>query len=167
MTSVSTRADVTIQTLHTTPMPYDPNLILENSASRARLRALFARLTDAQYDIPLDSDWTVGTALAHVAVFDSRALEIIDLWSKNGVAPSPSDVDVLNAALLPFLRALPPAAISKLVIDLAEKLDAKLAALPDSVLDQFDTVAQHPFSLSRANHRNEHIDQIQRVLKAS
>lgn len=146
-------------------MPYDPTLIQENTASRERLRALLAQLDDSQYNISLDADWTVGTALAHVAVFDSRALAILRQWERAGVAPSPNDVDIINAALLPFLCELPPASISKLVLESAEKLDAKLAAVPDAVLDQFETVAEHPFSLSRAKHRNEHIDQIKAALK--
>ena len=146
-------------------MPFSVTLAQENTASRERLRSLFSRLDDSQYNIPLDADWTVGTALAHVAVFDCRAFEILQQWERAGVAASPNDVDIINAALLPFLRELSPASISKLALDYAEKLDTKLAAVSDAVLDQFDTVAQHPFSLSRAKHRNEHIDQIEQALK--
>jgi hypothetical protein len=145
-------------------MPYDPSLIESNAASRVRLRALLARLAPSQYNIPLDREWTVGTTLAHIAVFDARAIQILDRWAEQGVAPSPNDPDIINAALIPFLRALPPDSISKLALDLAEALDAKLAALPDSVLDQFETTAARPFNLSRAYHRNEHLDQIEAAL---
>ncbi|TAH52666.1 MAG: DinB family protein [Chloroflexota bacterium] len=148
-------------------MPYDPVLIQENDASREKLRALFARLNDSDYAIPLDDGWTIGTTLAHIAVFDSRALEILGRWEREGVAPSPNDADMINAALLPFLRALPPAEISKLALKFADALDAKLAVLPDSVLDQFETTAQHPFNLSRAKHRNEHFEQIERALNSA
>ncbi len=141
-------------------MPYDPTLIEQNNASRAGMRALFEKLSDAHYAIPLDNDWTIGTTLAHVAVFDSRAIQILNRWEREGVAPSPNDVDVINAALIPILRALPPASIKTLVLELAETLDAKLAALPDNVLEQFETVGGKPFNLSRAKHRNEHIEQI-------
>lgn len=145
-------------------MPYDPKLISENNASRERLSALLARLTDAQYDIQLDTDWTIGTALAHIALFDRRAIEILDLWERQGVAPSPNDPDIINAALFPFLRELSPAAIRKFSLEYAETLDAKLAVLPDAVIDQFVTVGDHPFNLSRAKHRNEHFDQIEQAL---
>lgn len=145
-------------------MPYDPNLVSANDASRQELRALLAELTDAQYNIPLDTDWTIGTTLAHIALFDRRAIEILELWERQGVAPSPNDPDILNAALLPFLRELSPAAIKKLSLESAETLDAKLAVLPDSVIDQFVSVGDHPFNLSRAKHRSEHFAQIHKAL---
>lgn len=146
-------------------MPYDSALIQQNNASRASLRALFGKLTDAQYALPLESDWTIGSTLAHVAVFDARAIQILDRWEREGVSPSPNDVDIINAALVPFLCALPPASIRSLALEFAETLDAKLAALPDSVLDQFETVGGKPFNLSRAKHRNEHIEQIEQALR--
>lgn len=146
-------------------MPYDPTLISENTASRERLRALLDRLTDAQYNIQLDTDWTIGTTLAHIAVFDRRAIEILDHWEKHGMAPSPNDPDIINAALLPFFRELPPVAIKKFALEFADTLDAKLTTLSDKVIEQWVTVADHPFNLSRAKHRNEHFEQIERALE--
>lgn len=145
-------------------MPYSPELIQTNDTSRAALRALLANLTDAQYKIVLDADWTVGSTLAHVALFDHRALRILERWEREGVAPSPNDTDIMNVAVLPFLQALAPADIARMVNDFAEALDAKLAALPDAILDQFETTGGKPFNLSRAKHRNEHIEQILRAL---
>ncbi len=145
-------------------MPYDPILSSQNNASRERMRALFARLDESQYALPLGNDWTIGTALLHVAVFDRRAIEILERWERDGVSPSPNDADIINAALLPFLRALPTSAIPNLALEFADALDAKLAALPDAVLDQFETTAAHPFNLSRAAHRNEHLEQIEQAL---
>lgn len=145
-------------------MPYSPELVQANTASRERLRALFARLNDAQYTISLDEDWTVGTALAHVAFFDRRAIDILGRGERESISDSPTDIDILNRALLPFLRALSPAAISKLTLETAETLDAKLAALSDNLLDQIAALPESPFSLDRSEHRNEHIDQIETVL---
>jgi hypothetical protein len=90
----------------------------------------------------------------------------LNRWEREGVSPSPNDVDVINAALIPFLRALPPVAIKNLTLELAETLDARLAALPDSILDRFETTGGKPFNLSRAKHRNEHIEQIESALAA-
>lgn len=146
-------------------MPYSKELIQANDASRAALRALLAKLTDAQYKIILDADWTVGSTLAHVALFDRRALEILNRWERVGVAPSPNDTDMMNAAVLPFLKAIPPAEIARMVVEFADALDAKLAAMPDAILDQFETAGGKPFNLSRAKHRNEHIEQITRALE--
>lgn len=145
-------------------MPYDVTLVRENDLSRERLRELFARLTDAQYAIAPENAWTIGSTLAHVAVFDRRAIEILNRWEREGVAPSPNDPDIINGALAPFLRELPPAAISRLAMEFAEILDAKLAALPDAVLDEFESKGGAPFRLSRASHRNEHVEQIEAVL---
>lgn len=145
-------------------MSYDPILISQNNASRERLRDLLDRLADSQYNIPLDTTWTIGTALAHIALFDRRAIEILERWERQGVAPSPNDPDIINAALLPFLRELPPSAIRKLALESAEMLDAKLAELPDAVIEQFVSVGDHPFNLSRAKHRNEHFEQIDQAL---
>lgn len=145
-------------------MPYDPILISQNNISRERLRDLLDRLADSQYNIQLDTTWTIGAALAHIALFDRRAIEILELWERQGVTPSPNDPDIINAALLPFLRELPPTAIKKLAMESAETLDAKLVALPDDVIEQFVSVGDHPFNLSRAKHRNEHFEQIERAL---
>lgn len=145
-------------------MPYPAEFVQANVASRAALRALLAKLTDAQYKIVLEGDWTVGSTLAHVALFDHRALNILQRWEREGVAPSPNDTDMMNAAVLPFLQVIPPAEIARMVNEYAGALDAKLAALPDSILDQFETAGGKPFNLLRAKHRHEHIEQITRAL---
>ncbi len=145
-------------------MPYPTEFSQANDASRAALRALLAKLNDAQYKIVLDDDWTIGSTLAHVALFDRRALEILKRWERQGVAPSPNDIDMMNAAVLPFLQALAPADIARMVIEFADALDAKLASLPDTILDQFETQGGKPFNLLRAKHRNEHIEQITRAI---
>lgn len=145
-------------------MPYPTEFIQANDASRAALRELLAKLTDAQYGIVLEGDWTIGSTLAHVALFDHRALHILQRWEREGVAPSPNDTDIMNVAVLPFLQALPPAAVARMVNEFADALDAKLASLPDTILDPFETTGGKPFNLSRAKHRNEHIEQITRAL---
>lgn len=145
-------------------MPYPAEFVQANDASRTALRALLAKLTDAQYKIVLEGDWTVGSTLAHVALFDHCALNILQRWEREGVAPSPNDTDMMNAAVLPFLQVIPPAETTRMVIEYAGALDAKLAALPDRILDQFETAGGKPFNLLRAKHRNEHIEQITRTL---
>lgn len=145
-------------------MPYPAELVQANNESRARLHALLARMTDADYAIPLDADWNVGTALAHVAVYDFRVIEILNRWESVGVAFSDIDVEVFNPTVLPFFRELSPPAIKKLTLEAADACDAKLENLSDAIFDQYATTGGSAFALSRANHRNEHIDQIQAVL---
>ena len=57
--------------------------VTENSAQRARLRALVDRLTDAELARPLDAGWTVAAVLAHVAFWDQRALTLIERWERD------------------------------------------------------------------------------------
>jgi hypothetical protein len=146
-------------------MPYDSELVTTNKISRERLRDLMARLSGEQYSLPLDSDWTVGTALAHIAFYDRRAIDILEKWEREGAAPSDNDPEIINAALMPFLRLMPPAPIGRLALEYAEILDAKLPMLSDDILESWNTVLEHPFNLSRAKHRNEHLDHIEEALK--
>ena len=50
--------------------------VTENSAQRARLRALVDRLTDAELARPLDAGWTVAAVLASLAVFAPAAVAV-------------------------------------------------------------------------------------------
>lgn len=76
-------------------MPYDPALVEQNNASRARLRTL-AALDEALYQLPVgDGDWRIGTALAHIAFWDRRALYLIDRWEREGLVEQALAADKL------------------------------------------------------------------------
>jgi hypothetical protein len=142
----------------------------ENDAERERLRTLGARLSDDELSRPMPAGWTVAAVFAHLGFWDARAIALLDKWGR-GVAPSPADdepadVDWLNDAVKPLGLALPPREAARLALRLAEEADGKVAALSDAMLATI-RAAGSPINLSRADHRREHLDDIERALGAS
>jgi hypothetical protein len=138
-----------------------------NNAERARLKALVERLSDEELSRPMPAGWTVAAVLAHMAFWDGRALALMNKWD-SGVAPSaadyePVDVSWLNDAAKPLCLALPPRTAARLALQLAEETDRRAEALSDELLAQI-VAAGTPFNLSRASHRQEHLDEIERHL---
>ncbi len=145
----------------------DRSHIAGNNAARERLKALVARITDEELSRPLPGGWTIAAALAHMAFWDARGLHLMDKW-ESGVAPSqvdfePEEIDWINDAAKPLCLALPPRAAAELALQLAEETDRRVEAMSDSLVEQMMAVGQ-PFNLSRANHRNEHLDEIEASL---
>jgi hypothetical protein len=150
-------------------MPLERAHEAENDAERERLRALVARLSDDELRRPMPAGWTVAAMLAHIGFWDARAICLLDKWGR-GVAPSaadyePEDVDWINDSAKPLCLALPPRDAARLALRLAEEADGKVAALSDAMLATIQT-AGSPFNLSRAEHRREHLDDIERALSA-
>jgi hypothetical protein len=67
------------------PMPLDRSFIERNRASTNRIRALVARVTDAELHHPVGEHWTVAITLAHLALWDRRMLYLLDQteWKHN------------------------------------------------------------------------------------
>ena len=141
----------------------DQTIIAGNDASRRRLRAALDRLQVADYGRTLPDGWTVGATLGHLTFWDRRALILLQKLERTGLTPSPSDVDTLNDALLPQWAAVPPAAVARLILETADAVDGKIAALSDAHVAAI-LAAGTPFMLDRAKHRNEHLDEIERLL---
>ncbi len=143
--------------------------VAENDAERERLRALVERLSDEELQRPMPGGWTVATVLAHAGFWDARAIALLDRWN-GGAEPSssdlePGDVDWINDATRPLCLALAPRAAAELAVRLAEESDGKVAAMSDAMLAKFEA-AGSPFNLSRAIHRHEHLDEIERALSS-
>jgi hypothetical protein len=141
----------------------------ENDAERERLTSLVRRLADEELGRPMPAGWTAAAVLAHIGFWDARAIVLLDKWG-GGVEPSatdyePEDVDWINDAAKPLCLALPPRTAVQLALRLAEEADAKVAALSDAMLAEI-RAAGSPFNLSRADHRREHLDDIERALSA-
>jgi len=139
----------------------------QNDAERERLRALVARLSDEDLGRPMPADWTVAAVLAHIGFWDARALFLLDKWGR-GAEPSsaddePEDVDWINDAAKPIFLALPPRVAAQLALRLAEEADGKVQAQSDEMLDRI-RAAGSPLDPMRANHRKEHLDDIERAL---
>ena len=141
--------------------------ISENNFERQRLQALVDRLSDEELSRPMSAGWTVAAVLAHLAFWDGRAIYLIDKW-ESGVAPSAADhepqhIDWVNDAAKPLCLARPPRTAAQLALQLAEEADRRVAALSDDLVAQ-NVAAGRPLNLSRAHHRKEHLDDIERAL---
>ena len=143
--------------------------VAENNTERERLKALVARLSDAELSRPMPAGWTVAGVLAHMAFWDARALYFMNRWA-SGIAPSPADhepgdVNWINDSAKPLCLALPPRTAAQLALQLAEETDQRVAALSDEIVAQMIAIGP-PFNLSRASHRGEHLDEIEQALSA-
>jgi uncharacterized damage-inducible protein DinB len=149
-------------------MAADRAYVAENDAERERLRTLVTRLSDEELRRPMPGGWTVAAVLAHIGYWEARAIYWLDRWGR-GVAPAPSEpenVEAVNEAAKPLCLALPPRAAAQLALRLAEEADGKVQALSDEVLAQVRATGAPPFHLSRALHRKEHLDDIERAFTA-
>ena len=148
-------------------MAVDRSYVAQNDAERARLKALLAR-SDADLARPLPEGWTVAGVLGHLAFWDQRVLVLFEQWEKTGQAPpgySQDDVDWINDAAKPMLLAVPPRHAAQLTLAIAEAVDAKVAGLSEDLVRR-NAASETPINLLRAEHRREHLDEIEAVLRA-
>jgi hypothetical protein len=139
----------------------------ETDAERERLRSLVARLSDDDLRRPMPGGWTVAAVLAHAGFWDARAIYWLDQWGPDGEpsAYEPENTEAVNESAKPLCLALPPRAAAQLALRLAEEADGKVKALSDAMLVKIRAVGDPPFNLSRASHRKEHLDDIERALR--
>ena len=138
-----------------------------NETARQRLIALTRTLTEADCARPVGPDWTVASALAHLAFWDRMSLGrwrlALRLGELRPVDLAPSLPDLLNDGLLAEWLAVPGPAAAELAIAAATELDTLIAGLSDeSVQAAID--AGHVRQISRSRHRNEHLDEIENAL---
>jgi hypothetical protein len=141
-------------------MPYAE----ENDAERNHLIALTSRLTDEQLGHALAAGWTVSAVLAHLAFWDQRALVLLNKWQTEGVGPSPIDTDIVNEVVRVHCLAIAPRTAAQLAISCAAAIDRRIQELdPD-----FAATVQRDgktVRLNRADHRREHLHQIEQALQ--
>lgn len=138
----------------------------ENARSLERMRALVERLSDDDLASPAGGGWTVADVLGHMAFWDGRAFEL-GRRIQRGVPFSPSDdepedVDWINDAMHPLIRAIPSRDVVALALRRAEETDELMATLPPDRLYPNDP--KSPVNAPRASHRGEHLDQIEASL---
>ena len=146
-------------------MAADRSYIAENDRERLRLEALVDKLDDAALSRPMPAGWTVAGVLAHLAFWDQRIVTFIDLL-KGGVkipAEDPIAVEWINEAAKPAQLALTPRRAATLAVVTARAIDQAVATLSDELLAK-NAAAGGPINLRRAEHRREHLDEIERVL---
>jgi hypothetical protein len=152
------------------PMATDRSYVTENQTQLARLEALVSKLGDRELSRPLEAGWTVAGVLAHLAFWDYRIVTLLDAWGADGRGTPPpayheAAVNWINDAGKPLCLGLPPRTAVRMAIDAAVAADQRVAALTDAALAA-NTAAGSPISVRRAEHRREHLDEIERALAA-
>jgi Mycothiol maleylpyruvate isomerase N-terminal domain len=146
-------------------MAADRSYIAENDRERRRLEALVGKLDDTTLSRAMPAGWTVAGVLAHLAFWDQRIVTFIDLL-KRGVkipAEDPIEIEWINEAAKPTQLALPPRRAATLAVDTARAIDQAVATLSDELLAR-NAAAGSPINLLRAEHRREHLDEIEQML---
>jgi hypothetical protein len=147
-------------------MPADAPYNERNRKERERMRALIERMSDDDLRRPANEHWTVAALLLHIGFWDARNRWLSDRI-RSGIAFTSSDVEPhdvtwVNDSMRPFLHAIAPRDAARLALRLAEEADAGVASLPPE-----RTWPADPTSLVnpvRAEHRAEHLDQIEAAL---
>ena len=150
-------------------MPVDRSYVADNDTERERLRVLIKRLSEQDLARPMEAGWTVAGVLAHLAFWDQRIVVLLDEWERRGPSWTPPlenepDVDWINDAGKPLCLALPPRAAADLALSVAETVDRRVAAVSGAIIDANARLAT-PLNWRRAQHRREHLDEIERTLR--
>jgi uncharacterized damage-inducible protein DinB len=141
-----------------------------NARELDRMRALVARLSDAELAAAANDSWTIAGVLAHIAFWDAHALGLVQkLQRGESFTPDdqePEDVDWINDATRPLIHAIPPRAAADLAVRLAEETDGAIASLPPELLAHtWPSDPASPLYSVRAEHRSEHLDDIEAALR--
>jgi hypothetical protein len=148
------------------PTAVDRSYVADNAAELRRLKSLVERLSDADLARPTPGGWTVAASLAHVAFWDQRVLFWLERWDRGETPRSldHADADWINDAGKPILLALPPRTAARLAVEIAERVDRRLATLSDERIAA-NHAAGEPILLVRAHHRKTHLDEIEQILR--
>ncbi len=146
----------------------DRSYVAQNNRERDRLRALVARLSDQELSRPLEAGWTIAGVLGHLAFWDQRIQVLLERWQREGAGGQPrpenaADVHWINDAAKPLILALPPRRVAELAVAIAEAVDRAVETLPDQLVAE-NAAAGGPINLQRAEHRREHLDEIEQAL---
>jgi Mycothiol maleylpyruvate isomerase N-terminal domain len=147
----------------------DRSFVEKNRRELERLRKLVERLDDRGLQAHVNEHWTVAGVLGHVAFWDLRALQLAErLASGEDLSPDDAeegDVDWINDAMRPLLHAIPPRALAEIALRTAEDTDERVASLDAHKLPRlWPTDPASPLNPSRADHRGEHLDEIEKAL---
>ncbi len=88
---------------------------------------------------------------------------LVERWRRQGVVRSDADVDVINDAAKAQWLALQPRVAAQQAVEAARACDAALDAARGELIAQIVAIG-YPINVSRAVHRREHLDEIERAL---
>ena len=151
-------------------MTTDRSYIAENEAQLARMRELVESMSDEELAESMPADWTVAGVLAHLAFWDQRVTTLVDRWGPDGTGTPPDSpgsydeeaVDWINDAAKPLILALPPRVAAQVAVDAALAADTRVAALSDELLAINERTGLYINPL-RADHRSEHLDEVEQM----
>jgi hypothetical protein len=151
-------------------MAADRSYAAENEAQLARMRDLVESMSDEELAEPMEAGWTVAGVLAHLAFWDQRVTTLVDRWGPDGTGTAPDSpgsydeeaVDWINDAAKPLILALPPRIAAQVAVDVAAATDSRVAALSDELLAENERTGFYINPL-RADHRSEHLDEIEEM----
>jgi DinB superfamily len=146
-------------------MAADRLYIAENDRERHRLEALVGKLGDAALGRAMPAGWTVAGVLAHLAFWDQRIVVLTELLKRGVTVPmeDPVQVEWINDAAKPMQLALAPRRAATLAVETARAADHAVATLSDELLAK-NAASGSPINVLRAEHRREHLDEIELVL---
>jgi hypothetical protein len=150
-------------------LPADRSYIARNDKERARLKAIVARSSDADLARPMPAGWTVAGVLMHAAFWDQRIIVLLGLWQGQGIEPRPElaeDVGWMNDSMKPLLLAVPPRKAAEVAVAIAEETDALVARVTDELIARNIELGDSGINLSRADHRGEHLEEVERLLQS-
>jgi hypothetical protein len=144
-------------------MKFDQSFIELNRASTERMRALAARLTDAQLQTRVGEHWTVAIMFAHLAFWDRRVMYVLDKTEHDGKVFIP-EIDIfVNDLSLPLWAAIPPRDAARIAIGTAETLDKRLEEFSPALLEEIFKYNKR--WVIRALHRGEHLNEAEAAVK--
>lgn len=148
-------------------MPVDRSYVDANRAALDRLKGFVEKASDADLEHPMEAGWTVASVLAHMAFWDQRVVACVDAWRPDGSGPVPTyyddAVDWINDAAKPLISALAPRVAARVTVEAAEAADRAVAGLSDELSARNESLGWL-VNPDRADHRLEHLDEIERTL---
>jgi hypothetical protein len=146
----------------------DRSFVTQNARELERLRGLLSRLSDEDLGAMVNEYWTVAGVLGHMTFWDGRALFLVGKLERGEPFTAsdgePENVDWINDATRPLIHAIPPREAAELALRMAEDTDRAVASLSPELVATID--ASTPLNPLRADHRGEHLDEIEAALSA-
>jgi hypothetical protein len=142
--------------------------VVENRRELEHMRTLAEGLSEENLRLPANEFWTVAAVFGHIAFWDARILALADKVDRGEPFTEsdtePEDVDWINDATRPLIHAVPPAELIRLSLRIAQETDDRVAALPPERMWPQDP--NSPIYCVRADHRGEHLDDVEAALRA-
>lgn len=134
-----------------------------NDLERVRLFGLLGRLTDEDLARRLPSGLAVAAVLIHLAFWDQYASSVLQEWKASGFSSSRTHFEALNSAILFLASSIPDRAAVDMARSAASDVDREAEGVSPE-LAQVIVENGKLRTLERAQHRRDHVDQIEELL---